>query len=428
MKKIILSLFLTITFFTKNTFAAPTVIRGPYLQQATEHSIIIKWKTDQATDSAVRYGDSVSVLSKIKFSKKLVTDHKIKIKNLKPNSKYFYSVGTKLNAISETNQETYFRTHPELGNLSPIRIWILGDSGRGTQSQVDVYQGYLKFAERTKRPSDFWLMLGDNAYDTGTDLEYQTKLFDIYKKTLSNTVLWPTLGNHDGGSASSEKQSGPYYDIFSLPKKAQSGGTASNTEAYYSFDYGNAHIICLNSYDVDRLANGTMANWLKQDLANTKQTWKIAYWHHPAYSKGHHDSDTERELVEMRENIVPILEQSGVDVVYAGHSHDYERTMLLNGHYGNSKTLTKEMILNSSSGDINKKESYTKKINGRGTVYVVAGTGALYQEGPLNHPAMKTSLKDTGSVILDITANSLNSNYIDINGNILDSFNINKIK
>ena len=83
--------------------------------------------------------------------------------------------------------------------------------------------------------------------------------------------------------------------------------------------------------DEYRTDPGAMATWLRSDLASTSQNWTIAFWHHPPYSKGSHDSDTEYELVGMREVFLPILEANGVDLVLTGHSHDYERTWLING-------------------------------------------------------------------------------------------------
>ena len=92
-------------------------------------------------------------------------------------------------------------------------------------------------------------MLGDNAYTNGTDAEYQGAVFDTYADMLQRSVLWPAFGNHDALSASSVTQSGPYYDIFSLPRAGEAGGIASGTEAYFSFDYANIHFIVLNSED-----------------------------------------------------------------------------------------------------------------------------------------------------------------------------------
>ena len=81
-----------------------------------------------------------------------------------------------------------------------------------------------------------------------------------------------------------------------------------------------------------------MLTWRENDLAETTQKWIIAYWHHPPYTKGSHNSDSESRLVDMRENALPILESSGVDLVLSGHSHSYERSYQLHGHYGTSGT------------------------------------------------------------------------------------------
>ena len=75
-----------------------------------------------------------------------------------------------------------------------------------------------------------------------------------------------------------------------------------------------------------------MLTWLKEDLAGTTQEWKIAFWHHPPYTKGSHDSDSENALADMRQNLVPILERGGADLVLTGHSYSYERSVLLNGN------------------------------------------------------------------------------------------------
>src|SRR5216117_1053841 len=114
-------------------------------------------------------------------------------------------------------------------------------------NQAAVRDAYLAFTG--SRHTDLWLMLGDNAYPDGTDAQYQAAVFDMYPALLHNSPVWPTLGNHDGQSADSATQSGPYYDIFTLPTQAEAGGVASGTEAYYSFDYGNMHFVVLDSFD-----------------------------------------------------------------------------------------------------------------------------------------------------------------------------------
>ena len=91
---------------------------------------------------------------------------------------------------------------------------------------------------------------------------------------------------------------------------------ASGTEAYYSFDYGNIHFVCLDSsLDTSRSANGAMATWLIAIFQNNTKDWLVVFFHHPPVSKGSHNSDSEIELVEMRQNFGPILENYGTDLV-----------------------------------------------------------------------------------------------------------------
>ena len=86
-----------------------------------------------------------------------------------------------------------------------------------------------------------------------------------------------------------------------------------------------------------------MYQWLCADLAATDQDFIIAFWHHPPYTKGSHDSDNAIDsngiMQEMRERFLPVLDAYGVDLVLTGHSHSYERSLLLHDHYGVSSTL-----------------------------------------------------------------------------------------
>ena len=144
----------------------------------------------------------------------------------------------------------FFFTAPPVGTEQAIRIWALGDSGTANANAAAVRNAYLSFTG--SQYTHVWLMLGDNAYNDGTDGEYQTAVFNMYPTVLRQTVLWPTLGNHDGHSANSATQTGPYYDIFTLPTQGQAGGLASGTEAYYAFNYGNIHFVVLDSYETSR--------------------------------------------------------------------------------------------------------------------------------------------------------------------------------
>ncbi|MFN8642401.1 MAG: metallophosphoesterase [Candidatus Binatia bacterium] len=305
----------------------------------------------------------------------------------------------------------------------------MGDSGTGGAGARSVRDAYLGFAAGA--PPDLWIMLGDNAYPSGTDAQYQSAVFDVYQAFLATSALWPTFGNHDGSSADSATQSGPYYDVFTLPAAAQAGGVASGTEAYYSFNVGRVHLVCLDSFESSRAANRPMATWLAADLAAAAQAdWAVAFWHHPPYSKGTHDSDIETELVQMRQNLVPVLEAGGVDLVLTGHSHAYERSPLLDGHYGLSTTLQAAMVRDAGDGRVAGDGAYAKPGVGLaahgGTVYVVAGSGAQADGGALDHPAMPFALDELGSLVLDVVGQTLSVRFLSDSGRVRDAFTITK--
>jgi hypothetical protein len=286
-------------------------------------------------------------------------------------------------------------------------------------------------------------MLGDNAYPSGTDGQYQAAVFETYPFLLRRTFLWPTFGNHDAISANSSSQTGVYFDAFTLPRAAEAGGMPSGTEAYYSFDYANVHFVVLDSQGSSRAPEGPMLTWAAADLAATTQEWVIAYWHHPPYSKGSHDSDSPWDsggrLIDMREAALPILEAGGVDLVLAGHSHVYERSMLLDGHYGHSGSFNSAHLVDGGDGCICVGEcpacvhggdgAYVKPSLGtaanEGAVYSVVGssskaTGSL----PLDHPVMLIALREIGAMVLDVRGARLDGVWIQRGGEIRDRFTI----
>ncbi len=411
--------------------AAEKITRGPYLQMPTTNSMVIRWRTEKERKSYVRYGLTPVTATNLVRSPGVFTEHVVQLTKLKPDTRYYYSVGYDTNKwITEVGPDFSFLTPPMPGPARPTRIWALGDPGTANTNQMAVRDAFYKWSGRNP---DLWLMLGDNAYSDGTDAQYGKAVFDMYGALHRQVALWPTLGNHDALSASSPTQSGVYYDVFTLPTLGQSGGLPSGTEAYYSFDYANIHFICLDSQDTDRSPRGTMATWLQADLDSTAREWIICFFHHPPYSKGGHDSDKKSDsgsrLWEMRENILPILEAGGVDFVLCGHSHDYERTFLLNGHYGTSTNLTSAMILNHGDGRADGNGAYAKPAiltPNKGAVYVVSGSAGQTEAGRLNHPAMYLSLKKLGSLVIDIDGLTAEVKFIGDRGQVRDYFTLRK--
>jgi len=403
-----------------------SVTRGPYLQIGTPNSTIVRWRTNVASDSRVSFGTTQGSLTSVADDPTQTTEHEVLVTSLSPATKYFYSVGSTTQTLAGNDANHFFVTSPVAGTAVPTRIWVLGDSGTANTNAQAVSNAYLSFTGSTH--TNLWLMLGDNAYETGTDSEFQAAVFDMYPTILRKSVLWPTLGNHDTAQSANPPASLPYFAMFTLPTNAQAGGMASGTEKYYSFDYGNIHFICLDSMTSDRSSTGPMATWLRADLASSTRQWTIAFWHHPAYSKGSHNSDTETELVQMRQTFLPILEEAGVDLVLAGHSHSYERSFLIDGHYGVSSTFTNGMKKDGGSGRPDGTGAYAKPTLGpgihEGAVYAVAGSSGQISGALLNHPAMFISLNNLGSMVLDVNGDTLDAKFLRENGVISDYFRI----
>jgi PKD repeat protein len=405
-----------------------SLTRGPYLQVGTPDSIIVRWRTSIAMDSRVEYGSAPGALTESEEDPALVTDHIVELTGLDDDTRYYYSVGTTAEMLAGDDADHYFVTAPLTGTQKATRIWIIGDPGYGTPDALAVRDAYYNYTGATH--TDLWLMLGDNAMPAGTDCQYQTKCFDPYQEMFRKSVVWPTYGNHDAASSSSYYQEGPYYNSFTLPTAGEAGGAPSGTEAFYSFDYGNIHIVSLDSYETVRALDGPMMTWLAQDLAATAQDWIIAIWHHPPYSKARHDSDEDVYMIEMREVAVPILEDYGVDLVFSGHNHHYERSFLIDGHYGDSTTFDASNLLDGGDGRGDGDGAYFKPTAGpgphEGAVYTVAGSAGNSDGESLSHPVMFMTRADMGSVVVDVTGNRLDATFLDLNGQVLDYFTISK--
>lgn len=414
--------------------------RGSYLQKATPNSVVIKWRTNNATDSKILYGTSLNNLNQQAIDYDLETDHEIELTGLSPATVYYYSIENNSQTLQAPSASVYFKTSPLTGTIAPYRFWVIGDAGMGNNDQRSVRDGFVGY--NNNQHIDGWIMLGDNAYGNGTNDGnqncYQTGVFqNMYEPILKNTVLWPALGNHDYNNHIPFSPSPAYFDIFTLPTNAEAGGVASGTEKYYSYNYGNIHFIVLDSYDESRATNGPMAQWLQSDLAADTMMWTIAYWHHPPYTKGSHDSDNpnsfDGELVEMRQNILPILENNGVDLILNGHSHCYERSYLIDGHYGYTTQLQTSMILDSTSGSFPTSCAYHKQTQQskahKGAVYSVVGCSGKLSgtSSGWPHPVMhKYTNTHLGSMLLEINANQLDAKFILKDSTVYDSFTIMK--
>ena len=445
---VIIVLFGCARFLDKSLGGIYDADRSPYLQSASPNSIIIRWQTKKPNKGVVRIGKNFNQVEKVFSESSEDDEHSIRITGLEPNTRYYYSVGTAKYSMYK-GEEYWFKTSP-IDTQSPIRFWVTGDQGQAGAIQSGVRDAMLSwtyknplqnnvtsgnsFSESAESNLDFWITTGDNAYRSGTNQQFQNNFFAPYTSILKNTPVWPTYGNHDA-------RRWAFFNIFSLPTKAEAGGIASATEKYYSFDYGDLHVVMLDSESSRIQKNSKMLRWLQKDLAATKQKWLVAVFHHPPYSKGSHNSDnladSQGRMQNVRKYILPLLERAGVDVVLNGHSHMYERSWFMNCHYDVSSTFTKDLIQNrkpfADGSLVNSKKlqhgaTYRKAQTGlsalSGTIYITIGSSARLDDGDLNHPAMPVSLHKSGSLVFDISGNKLTANFITKTGGIADSFSI----
>jgi acid phosphatase type 7 len=425
-----------------------TLSRPPYLQLGTPNSMVVVWRTlGKLAAPSVRYGAEMTKLDQavtagaitIRVAPNVPGDlpkmhsapdwtwqYEATISGLSTESKYFYAIYDGDKKIAGGDETYFFTTHPAPGKNKATRFWLVGDSGTGGTAQAEVYQAMVKYVADQKRPLDMYVHVGDMAYTTGKEHEFEKGYFKPYEPLLRNTVCWPSLGNHEGYTSKGASGTGPYFDVYVVPTKGEAGGVASGCEAYYSFDYGQIHFICLDSFDLDRTPAGAMAKWLKADLEKTKAAWLVAFWHHPPYTKGTHDSDVEKCEKEMRTHIMPILESSGVDIVLTGHSHIYERSMLIDGAYA-TPTLADKVVLDDGDGNPKGDGAYRKSpgLNpNEGDVQIVAGHGGttLGRKGTM--PVMKTVVIEHGSCIIDVDGQTLSLVMLNKLGEVRDQFSI----
>jgi hypothetical protein len=188
-----------------------------------------------------------------------------------------------------------------------VRFAIIGDTGSGTEKQQQIADMMVRY--RQIFPFEFVLMMGDNLYGGETTKDYDKKFESVYKVLLDAKLkFYATLGNHDEANQR-------LYENFNM-----------NGKEYYSFKKGNAAFFALNSNYMDK----KQVDWLEDQLSKSKSEWRICFFHHPPYSSGKaHGSD-----MQLREVVEPIFVKHGVNVVFTGHEHFYERLKPQKGiHY-----------------------------------------------------------------------------------------------
>jgi predicted phosphodiesterase len=178
-----------------------------------------------------------------------------------------------------------------------VRFGVIGDNGTGAVPEYEVAQQLAAF--HGVFPFTFVIMMGDNLYGSQRPQDFVKKFETPYKLLLAaNVEFYASLGNHDDPNQR-------FYAPFNM------GG-----KRYYSFKKGNVRFYALDSNYMDP----AQLDWLETELKNSGSDWKIAYFHHPLYSSGTHGSQ-----VDLRVVLEPLFLKYGVDVVFSGHEHFYQR-------------------------------------------------------------------------------------------------------
>ena len=336
------------------------LLRGPYLQSVTTSTITIIWETGQPDQGAVVYGETEEYEASV-ADPTVGVRHTVTLVELAPYTLYHYRVESDGAPLSA---DATFRTAAG-PDQSAFTFVVFGD----TRTQHQVHQAVVDGI--VAREPDFVLHTGD-LVDNGWDIDQWNTFFEIERELMGHAPLFPALGNHESNSPR-------YYEYFHLP----------GNEGWYTFDYGNARFVCLQ---VDGFADFKSGSeqyvWLEERLAANTQPWLFVYFHVPPYgSVPPHSAAYAKVEDNARQTLPPLFERYGVDVVFNGHKHSYERN----------------------------------EVNGV-TYVVTAGGGAQLYWPQEQEPTQAAFARAYHFVLVEIEGEHLKATAISIAGEVLDEF------
>ncbi len=381
------SLALGVLAVTLTLTAAPaeaaSLTRQPYLQRVGPDTATVAFRLSASCEASVRYGPGNSTGQEAR-SQASGRTHAVELAGLQPGTEYTYVV----EACGSRTSPRSFSTAPVPGTRR-IHFAAMGDFGTGGKAQREVAE-----ALRARQP-ELFVTLGDNAYSSGTEQEFQSNFFEPMAGLLAEVPLFASPGNHEYVT----DQGQPYLDNLYLPT-SPSGG-----ERYYSFDWGHVHFVSLDSNCAIGLASPerctleAQQRWLEADLAASKASWKVVFFHHPPWSSGKHGSQ-----LKMRREFTPLFEKYGVDLVLTGHDHNYERSHPMKG----------EAVAGSGA---------------RGIAYLVVGSGGAslrdFETSKPSWSALRNN-KDYGYLDVEVEEGRLSARLLTPSGTVLDSLTLTK--
>lgn len=304
-------------------------------------------KADGSFDSAnvMRFEGTSETVKQVVSSSENYISHKVLVEGLTPGTAYKYRVGSE-GSWSETG---YFTTEKE--DEDEYEFLYMTDSQGSNTSDFAVWGSTLR-QSLIKFPDAKFLIMPGDLVDHG---ELESEWLDYFGQAQDDFMNLPvlaTIGNHDLRSGS---QSFTYH--FNLDNS--SGTDSPQPGSVYSFDYGPAHFMVLNTGDIpwDQAQTESFnkqIEWLRKEATTTDKKWKIVAFHKAIYSVGNHSTDS--DIAELREMLYPVFDELGIDVVLQGHDHTYVRS--------------KQMFNNTPVTDVVTDEN-GNAINPKGTLYLI---------------------------------------------------------
>ncbi|PYI87905.1 MAG: hypothetical protein DME26_04635 [Verrucomicrobia bacterium] len=304
--------------------------RGPFIQNSSTNSTQVIWRTPVASDSMIEYGLTPAV-GEIRAVGDPVTEHAVTLTNLAPGTQYYYRVRSSAAGQNAVSPVASFRTLKMRGDLT---FAVFGDSGVGGVPQFQIANLIKESAP------DLVLHVGDIIYPGFTTGYVDLRCLSVYRPHMRSTPYYFVFGNHDLYSDPGPNGDRPFLEAFYLPTNSATG-----TKHFYSFDHGDAHftvlfmpyLIQFAQYPQYRMEIGsTQYNWMTNDLAQSTKLWKFLFCHVPPRTSGPHRFDNTDpngiyDRLEIQQWLFPPAKQYGVQMIFSGHDHDFERFVPTNG-------------------------------------------------------------------------------------------------
>ncbi|WKV07550.1 fibronectin type III domain-containing protein [Thermoanaerobacterium sp. CMT5567-10] len=315
----------------------------------------ITWRTDTTVNSGqVQYGkdpslkDAKTIDATVqKFSSDLgdMNIHSATLTDLEPGTKYYYRVGY------GNNFSSIYSFTTEAKDTNSFKFLIFGDSQSGiaTDPQYGPWKTTIQNAFNANKDAKFFINVGD-LVEIGQMYAHWNNWFDAAKSVIDTIPEMPVEGNHETYQSANYNSAKPkdFVSLFPVPQNGPDGLKGQ----VYSFDYGNAHIVMLDSQeDEEEGVSGDILEsqkaWLDKDLSSTNKTWKIVFFHKtPYYNKATRSNEQIKAVFQ------PIIDKYHVDVVFNGHDHGYSRTYpIKNGQYVKSPADGTVYIVTGRSGN-----------------------------------------------------------------------------